>query len=352
MLLTTHIPIEGANVNSMAQPLMLRSKDGYIHVFIGSSRHYDDPSYAAGKIRYFRSAAPEDVSSFVERTELIPDVAPYNEFHLRMNAGISQDGMRAAIVILAISKDGSVPFNTPVIFHGDKAGADFVFREPVKYADAMSFFYPQIALTESGTVLVGQLWDNYDRAITRILHLGRDGKERYREDLPADADGNHWCLDLRPVSPDNWEELALYYNSYAKGGQDCRHEFWTYTPATTTLTKRRSIPVPESHANYGKWIPVSAGRSVFLHNPSMGAYEAYDGDLLGDSEYATVALPGTSPALLGHAGTAYTFVPNPLQGSVNTPGSAWFATDAIPQKNDPDERVRASLLLYRLAFDH
>jgi len=347
--LSTAIPIAGSDVRSMTQPLMLRSADGYIHVFIGSSHDSGNPNYSPGRIRYFRSVAPEDVSSFVDRSELLPHVPPYNAFHLRMNVGVSQDGARAALVVLAISKDGSVPFNTPVIFLAEKRGPDFVFREPVQYAEPMGLFYPQVAVVDEGVVIVGQLWDNYDRAITRLIHLDLEGNEVYREDIGADEDGNYWCLDLRPVAPDKWNELILYHNRYPKDRQDCRHEFWSYTPATKTLVRRNSIEVPEGQINYGKWIPVAAHRSLFLHNPSMGGFEVYDGDLLGGKVHQTVALPTTSPGALGLAGTAHTLVPNPLQGSLSTPGSAWFATDAIPHKNNPEERIRATLLLYRLS---
>jgi hypothetical protein len=347
---TTSLPMPGIDVKSMTQPLMLRSPDGYIHIIIGFSRDTGDPTYAPGGLRYFRSAEPEDISQLVDRSELIPRMAPFNEFHLRMNAGISRDGRRAAIVILAISKDGSVPFNTPVIFLADKQGSDFVFREPIRYAEPMGFFYPQIALTDSGTVVVGQLWDNAARSITRIMQLDDSGKITHREDIPVTADGNYWCCDLRPIAPDNWNDLVLYYNKYPKDKQDCRHEFWTYTPSTTTLKQHRSIPVPEGQINYGKWIPISKDRSAFIHNPSMGSFEAYDGNLLGEGDFTTIPLPATDPVMHGYVGTAYTFVPNPLQGSYTTPGSTWFATDFIPNKNDPNERTRATFLLYRLAF--
>jgi len=261
----TAIPAPAPDMKSMAQPLLLRSNDGYIHMFIGSSQPTDDINYSPGRIRYFRSAAPEDITQMVERSELIPHVAPYNEFHLRMNAGVSRDGTRAAIVILAISRDGSVPFNTPVIFFADKQGPDFVFREPIKYAEAMGFFYPQIALTDSGAVLVGQVWDVAERSTTRFLHLDADGNIVDREDLPAETDGNYWCLDMRPAA-DDWSTLALYYNKYPKNRQDCRHEFWTYAPATGTLTKHREIKVPEGQINYGKWIPIAEGRSAFIQS--------------------------------------------------------------------------------------
>jgi hypothetical protein len=255
-------------------------------------------------------------------------------------------------VILAISKDGSVPFNTPVIFMGERRGEDFVFRDPVTYAEPQGFFYPQIALTDSGTVLVGQVWDNKDRSTTRIIHLDDTGKEIHRAELPAEVDGNYWCCDYRPLRADDWSKLVLYYNKYPKGGQDCRHEFWTYEPATRALKQHQSIAVPEGRINYGKWIPISGKRSVFLHNPSMGAFETIGGDLLGSGDVAVAPLMGTNPATLGYAGTAYTFVPNPLQGSMQSNKSAWFACDYISLKNDPNERTRAALLLYRIVFQN
>jgi len=339
-------------VKSMTQPLLLRSPDGYIHIFIGVSHATDEPNYSPGTLRYFRSAAPENVSQLVDRTECIPSGAPYNAFHLRMNAGISANGQRAALVILAISKDGSVPFNTPVIFHAERQGEDFVFRNAIKYAEPQGFFYPQIALTDAGTIVVGQVWNKPERSTTRLMHLDTNGTLVHQEDLPAVADGNYWCLDLRPVATGadtaNRNLLGLYYNKYPKGGQDCRHEFWTYSTQTRVLMMHRSIAVTEGQINYGKWLPVSTQRAVFIHNPSMGAFEAYDGDLFGSGNVATVSLTKTNPLTLGFVGSAYTFLPNPLQGSIATKDSVWFATDYISHKNDPKERSRSAMVLYRV----
>lgn len=345
---TTSIPMSDPNIKSMNQPLMLRSDDGYIHMIIGVSHDIGVPNYNPGELRYFRSAKPDDISQLVDRTELIPHDPVCKDFHLRMNAGISRDGRRAAIVILAISKDGSVAWNTPVIFWGEKQGPDLVFQKPIKYADPMGFFYPQIALIDTGAVIVGQIWDNHDRSTTCLIQLDRDGKETHREDMPSASDGNYWCCDMRPITPDDWSQLVLYYCKYPKDRQDCRHEFWTYEPATATLKMRRSIPVPEGAINYGKWLPVSESRSLFIHNPSMGTFEAYDGKLLGEDEFSKIPLPLTNPGTYGYAGTAYTFVPNPFQGSVSTNGTAWFGCDYIPQKKDPNENVHGEMLLFML----
>ena len=113
----TAIRFTEPNVKGSNQPQIIRTPDGYIHVFIGVTYDIGNPNLAPGKLRYYRSKEPEDISILIDRTELIP-TEPYGEFHLRMNVGISPDGDRMALVILAVSADGSVPFNTPVIFFG------------------------------------------------------------------------------------------------------------------------------------------------------------------------------------------------------------------------------------------
>ena len=92
----------------------------------------------------------------MDRTELLP-TETYDSFHLRMNVGLSPDGHWMALVILAISEDGSVPFNTPVVFVGERQGLDFVFQPPVRYAEPMSLFYPQVAAIKEGIIIVGEV---------------------------------------------------------------------------------------------------------------------------------------------------------------------------------------------------
>src|SRR5207237_6202086 len=98
-----------------------------------------------------------DITTLVDRTELIPTNG-YNEFHLRMNVGLSADGKRLVWVVLAVSSDGKVPFNTPVVFFAERKGADFFFPRSIAYALAMGLFYPLVAVMESGTVVVGDVW--------------------------------------------------------------------------------------------------------------------------------------------------------------------------------------------------
>ena len=144
------------DVKGNKQPQMLRTLDGHLHVFIGVTHTTDNPNFSPGRLHYFRSKLPEDVSILMDRTELLP-TETYDSFHLRMNVGLSPDGHWMALVILAISEDGSVPFNTPVVFVGERQGLDFVFQPPVRYAEPMSLFYPQVAATKEGIIIVGEV---------------------------------------------------------------------------------------------------------------------------------------------------------------------------------------------------
>ncbi len=338
------------NVKGINQPQMIRSPDGYLHVFIGVTYTTGNPDYNVSKLRYFRSKSPDDVSELVDRTELIPTV-PYSDFHLRMNVGISPDGQRMVLVILAISEDGSVPFNTPIIFIGEKKQAsDFIFQEPIKYAEPMGFFYPQVAAAGDGIVVVGELWDNPDRSITRLLHLNWKGELMHQEDLPTDGDGTYLSYDLRPPDPEDWSRLILYYNKTPKERKICHHEFWEYNTQTRQLRLLRSLETEYGLSNAGKWMPLSEQSSVFINNPSMGQLHVWEGDILGGGEVTRAPLPGANPLALGFMASAYLFTPNPLQGSVVVPGEIYLASDCFNPGRTPEKPGSCSFLLWRLGI--
>jgi len=202
------------------EPLLFRTPDGYLHVILGINHHTDNPNYGDGTLRYYRSASPENVTEWVDRTELIPSQPPYNEFHLRMNVAVTPDGKRAVIAILAISADGSVPFNTPVIFYGQRDGLDFRFAPPVKYHERFGFFYPQIAALPDGIVLVGEVWDDPPHATSRLVHIDWEGNLIHEEALPArDEEGMYLSWDMRPAAPGNEAELVIYHMIAPKEGR-------------------------------------------------------------------------------------------------------------------------------------
>ncbi len=341
------IRFDEPNVKGCNQPQMLRSPDGYIHVFIGVTHTTDNPNFSPGKLRYFRSENPEDISTLVDRTELIP-TNPYDSFHLRMNVGISPDGKRMVLVILAISEDGSVPFNTPVVFIGEKRDVDFVFQNPIQYAEPMGIFYPQVAATNEGIVIISEVWDNADRATTRLLHLNWEGALVHQEELPANGDGIYFSFDLRPLDPSDWSKLVFCYNKLPKEHTVCYHEFWEYDARAKQMRRLRSLKTEYNLANPGKWIPVSDKSSVFINNPCMSQLNVWEGDILGGGEITRTPLPGANPLARGYLATSYLFVPNLLQGAIASPGEIYVASDCFNPGKDAKEPGPCSFLLWRL----
>jgi len=320
----------GSNVKGNNQPQMVRTKDGYIHAFIGVTYATDNPNYNYGRIHYYRSDKPENITNLIDRTELIPK-QPYEDYHLRMNVGISPDGQKVALVILSISEDGKVSFNTPVIFIGEKKGLDFVFKEPLQYAEPMGFFYPQVAFTDDGIVLIAEIWDKKDWYQTRLIHLDMQGKEIHREDIPINKEGYYFSYDMRPLNQNDWGELIIYYNVNPIDHQDCRHEFWKYNTKEKKLEKLNSIKTEYGMSNAGKWIPIDSDYSIFINNPSMGQLNAWEGNILDGEDAKRSPIPKTNPIESGFKGSAYIFTPNVLQGSIISNDEIYLASDFINQ---------------------
>ena len=333
------------------QPHLIRTPDGRLHVFLGLTQPTDDPHYRPGRLRYYRTRAPGDITTLVDRSELLPR-APFPDYHLRMSVGVSRDGTRLALVILAISRHGSVPFNTPIIFFALRQGADFVFQKPIRYAEPMGLFYPQVAVTEDGVVIVGEVWSNRTpkRSLTRLLHLDWQGKTLHREDLPAEVDGNYWCQDLRPRDAEDWSRLVLFYNKQPATRENNRHEFWEYDVRARRLRLLRSRRVPYPLSNAGRWLPMPEGQSLFINNPSMNRLVVWSGDLLGRGPIRRTPLPGGDVIQRGYQASIYLAAPNVLQGSLRAPGELCVAADCY-HRVPPGEKPKAcSLLLWRLAW--
>ncbi len=297
--------------------------------------------------RYFRSEKPEDVLSLVDRTELIPN-KPFDSFHLRMNVGISQDGRRIALVILAISDDGRVRFNTPVMFLGTREGPDFVFEKPVTYAEPMGFFYPQVAATPDGIVLVGQLSRHPEPSTTRLVHTDWSGKTIHAADLPGSGapKGEYIAYDLRPFDPGDWSRLMICCTA----STDPRHDFWQYTPKDQRLRLLRSVPCDPGAAAPGRWIPVSQARSIFVNNPSLSQLRLWELDLNSERPAVQSFLPQTHPRERGFLANAYLFSPNPLQGSLLVPGETVVAVDAYNPNRSNETSGPCSFLMWKLIW--
>jgi len=354
------VSVGGKNIVGGPQPLLFRTPDGYLHMIVGAYRYDPDKPtwFTAGELRYYRSARPEDVTKWVDRTELIPSGPPYNQFHLRMNVAVTLDGKRAVITVLAASEDGSVPFNTPVIFYGRRERLDFRFDKPVKYHDPLAFFYPLAAASDGGVVLVGNVWDVSKHATSRLIHLDWNGNILHEQALPADAaEGSYLSYDMRPAQPGDWEHLVIYHRMGPNDGP-WRHDFLAYDVAARRLTLANEVPTEEGFSNSGKWLYISPKRSVFINNPSMGRIQVWEGDILGDVQVAPVPLPGMDPLELGYQASSYVMIPNPCQGSITVPGEAYVMSD-VHNPGKPEyssatagrNRGPCSLLLWRLALN-
>ena len=342
----TSVSLDAPDFYNSSLPLLARTPDGFIHIFVGVTHDTGNPNLKPGVLRYFRSASPEDITRVVDRTELIP-TEPYHEFHLRMNVGLSVDGKRLVWVVLAVSSDGKVPFNTPVVFFGQRKGTDFVFQNPIAYAPAMGFFYPLVAVVESGAVVVGELWDDAKRPHARLVQFDWSGKITHQEDLPQENEGNHCAYDLRPISG-RGENFILYATKTPADRRNCFHEFWGYSAKGKSIKLFRAVETDYSWSNSGKWLPLSKNESVLINNPSLGQLCAWHGDILDGGEMRRTLLAKSNPISLGLQGSYYVMSPNPLVGAVQNPGEFYVMTDAPNAGKKAEEVGPCSLLLYRL----
>ena len=115
-------------------------------------------------------------------------------------------------------------FNTPVMFIAHRVGLDFVFEEPFIYAEAQPLFYPQVAVTDDGVVVVGELWpDPQTHTYSRLIHIDWSGNEIYRYELSAPTEpGRNMVYDVRPVLPDDWSNFMLVASEWNEPGYTYR----------------------------------------------------------------------------------------------------------------------------------
>ena len=115
-------------------------------------------------------------------------------------------------------------FNTPVMFIAHRVGLDFVFEEPFIYAEAQPLFYPQVAVTDDGVVVVGELGpDLQTHTYSRLIHIDWSGNEIYRYELFAPTEpGCNMVYDVRPVLPDDWSNFMLVASEWNEPGYTYR----------------------------------------------------------------------------------------------------------------------------------
>ncbi|MFZ5832239.1 MAG: hypothetical protein ACOY3P_19310 [Planctomycetota bacterium] len=341
-------------VQAVNPPQLIRTPDGYLHAFVGVTVTDPEAKFTSGRLRYWRSRTPEDCSAWEDRSDLIPR-EPFGDFHLRMNVGISVDGRRLALPVLAISKDNSVKFNTPVVFLAERDGLDFRFQPPRQYTEPTGLFYPQVACTRDSVVIVGQNWTDFhlDKKVgTALFHLDMQGKLLHREEWKPEAEGALVCHDMRPEEWNDFSHLDLYLTYTPANQSGCRHDFYRYESHDQRLVQLKSVPVEYSQSNAGKWLAAPQQEAVFVNNPSMSKLVLWPASKNGITDTAWQPMPQGDPLELGYAASSYILSPNALTGSLIDPGYFLIATDAL-HSNVPSEpgRIRAaSLLLWRISW--
>ena len=335
-------------VTRVNQPQMVRTPDGHLHVFIGYGERLGEGE--TGRIKYYRSGRPEDVSSFVDRTELIP-TGEYSEFHTRMNVGLDRDGKRLVLVVLTDFVPNKHSMNVPLAYFGARDGLDFRFQPPIAWAEPTSFFYAQVAATERGPVLVGAV-DHDPSRRAELVHLDWTGRVVAWERLPFPEEAaQSWAFEIEPIDPTDWSRLLLVRSIVPREGRKRAIEFWLYDAERRRLELLRSIPndvsVQPGFSNAGQLLTLAGRPPLFVNEPSSRALYAWEGDLLGEGSMRLAPLSGTEPAKFGYTGIRSLFVPSVLQGSVPSDGTGHVAIDVSNPDLPKESTGPCTFLLWR-----
>ncbi len=343
--------LEG-DVTRANQPQVMRTPDGYLHVFVGYQVRAGDRE--PGRVRYFRSERPEDVRSFVDRTECLP-LDRYSDFHLRMNAGVSRDGTRLVLAILTTFVPEKHSNNVPLVYFGKREGLDFRFEEPVVWGEVTPFFYPQVAVTELGPVLVGAVDADPSRH-AELVHLDWSGRVLSRQTLPfPEAVAQSWAFELEPVDPDDWTRLLLIRWIAPEEGTQRAIEFWSYDAARRELALVRAfandVAMQPGFSNAGQLLPLPGRAPLFVNEPGSQSLSVWEGDFLNGEVPRLCPLPGTDPSRLGYPGIRSLFLPGLVQGSVPCDGTRYVGIDVACPDLPEGATGPCSLLAWRIQVE-
>ncbi|MEM7310437.1 MAG: hypothetical protein AAF682_27415 [Planctomycetota bacterium] len=344
--IVARVPLEG-DFERVNPPQIVRTPDEHVHVFL-TTRPAGEGS---GDIHYWRTAEPGDVGRLVDRSHLLPRTR-FADFTIRQNVGVSRDGRRIVFCNLTDFVAGKHLMNTPLAWIGERDGDDFRFREPVVYGEQTAFFYPQVAATDEGPVLVGAVHREPNRN-AELVHLDWDGRVLLWQALPL-VEGESWAFDLQPLERGDWSRLALARLRLPREGSVRGVELWTYDAKTRELELGRAfandLAREPSFASAGKLWLVPGEPAVFLNEPGSRRVVAWSGDLLGRGEVRLAPLPRTDAEALGYPQIRSLFFPSVLQGSFVDDGRVRpMAVDVsrpgLDRERDGD---RCAFLLYWL----
>lgn len=347
----TVLSIAAEDLQRVFQPQMVRTPDGFLHVFVG----YVAGLGAHGRVAYFRSERAEDASSFVDRSELVP-MGAYAGFHNRQNVALGPRGDRMVLAVLSSFAPGVHPINIPLLLVGHREGLDFRFSDPVAYGDAEAFFYPLIAATRDGIVLAGSLSDDAGlRRDTQLVHLDWAGTRLFASTLPAPAANGFYAPHaLQPNDPRDWSRLTLARTLVSDEDDVRTIEFWEYDVAGRALHLVRSLANDTANepsiTNAGELIPRADREALFVNNPASGSLAVWEQPLAAIGPHALLRLPATEPGSLGYPRSRSVFAPNVLQGSIVPRDGTYLAVDMTSPGISEELRGPCSFLLWRLRW--
>ena len=350
-VLVVELPLPDLPLDKVVHPQMIRTPDGYLHVFLG----FEPQAENRGEIRYFRSVRPEDVSGFVDVSHRIPKTKYATFASARKNVGIGRRGERAVLVAMTAHAKGKYLRNTPLAFFGKRDGLDFSFEEPVVFGAPKHFFYPQVLVTDTGPVLVGNV--TYEPSTSRhceLVHLGWDGRVLLWEKLPR-PEGlvTAYSNEMEPLDTE-WSKLLMVREIAPRERDERTLEFWLYDTQERKLELRRSWDFDASRADSlsasGQLLIGASKAPVFLNDPGSRAIYAWEGDLIGRGPLHVGPLARTETRAAGLGSIRSVFVPSIVHGSVPFAGERAVAVDVMhPAATDGQYRPCA-MLLWRIRY--
>lgn len=346
--LMTRIPLEGS-FSRVNPPQVVRTPDEHLHLFISTRSGEDEEG---GDLHYWRTERAGDISTLVNRSSLVPR-SPYSDFTIRQNAGLSRDGKRIVFCNLTDFVPNKHSMNVPLIWFGERKDEDFHFEQPVVYGEPTSFFYPQVAATDEGPVLLGSVHRDPNRG-AELVHLDWNGKVLAWLRLPG-IEGESWAFDMQPLDQRDWSQLAIARIQLPRQGQVRGLEFWTYDTHERQLTLASSFPndldKEPTLAAAGKFWMTPGKSPLFLNEPGSKQVVAWDGPFMQkEGDVSLTPLPKTGAQGFGYPGIRSVFFPSVLQGSfVDDSGLRPIAADlsrpGIDRQRDGD---RCAFLLWWL----
>lgn len=260
---------------------------------------------------YLRSTHPNDITSLEPSDNLdeANEGGP-QDFHLRMNVGLSKDGGKMALVVMT-GDGGFQDADSPIMYIGHKGGDGFFnFEKPFQYVEnnQAGLLTPQVVVGDDGIVVVSKAATG-SREQTRLVQVSWDPPsqtEPHKVKPPVrDEIFDGHVTGVRPVD-DNFGKIMMVR---LKDDTYDLLVYRTYLPEFE-LNKETTIHAKEEDLGEGSsWVPLPEERYAVL-TPKGGNVHAWTGDFKVEG-----GQPSSMMEFHGDIGP-YMQVPNPIYGSL------------------------------------